>query len=224
MPPQRAGRPDVATADHRGTTVRSRSARAAAGLVTAAFVLAGCGTDTGTDDQAPSTADSGALTGEDPEETEGGAEADVDFVAGMIPHHQGAIEMAALVEDGTDREELVELADEIIEVQVAEVEALEGLLDRLGGEPADADDDHGAVGMAGQDGMAELASAEGDDFDRRFLELMIVHHEGAIAMAEEVLAEGEDAEVAALAEDVIAAQEAEIAQMRAWQEAWGLEG
>jgi uncharacterized protein (DUF305 family) len=204
--------------------VRSRPTRRSAALVTAALLLVGCGTDTDTDDQAPSTADSGALTGEDPDETHGGAEPDVAFVAGMIPHHQGAIEMAALVEGRTDREELVDLADEIIEVQVAEVETLEGLLDRLGGDPADADEDHGAMGMAGPEGMAELESAEGEDFDRRFLELMIVHHEGAIDMAEEVLAEGEDPEVAGLAEDVIAAQEAEITQMRTWQEAWGLDG
>jgi uncharacterized protein (DUF305 family) len=203
--------------------VRSRTALRTAAFASAALLVAGCGSDTGTDDQAPSTADSGALTGEDPEDAEErGNEADVTFVAGMIPHHQGAIEMAALVEDRTDRQELVDLADEIIEVQAAEVEMLEGMLDRLGGQPADADADHGAMGMPDHDGMAELEAAEGEAFDRRFLELMIVHHEGAVDMAEEVLAEGEDAEVAVLAEDVIAAQEAEIDQMRRWLEEWEL--
>jgi uncharacterized protein (DUF305 family) len=75
-----------------------------------------------------------------------------------------------------------------------------------------ADMDHGDMGMMDEAEMEELRDLQGDEFDRRFMEAMIVHHEGAIDMAERALGEGQDAEVAGLAEAVIAAQEAEIDQ------------
>jgi uncharacterized protein (DUF305 family) len=145
----------------------------------------------------------------------------------MIPHHEGAIEMAELVEGRTDRQELLDLADEIIEVQDAEISQLRGMLDRMGADEMAMDDDmgdmdHGDMGMMDDAEMEELRELEGDDFDRRFMEAMIVHHEGAIDMAERVLAEGQDAEVADLAEAVIAAQEAEIEQMARWLDEWDL--
>jgi uncharacterized protein (DUF305 family) len=153
-------------------------------------------------------------------------EADVEFVQGMIPHHEGAIEMAELVEGRTDRQELIDLADEIIEVQDDEISLLRGMLDRMGADEMAMDDmgdmDHGDMGMMDDAAMEELRDLEGDEFDRRFMEAMIVHHEGAIDMAERVLAEGQDEEVAGLAQLVIDAQEAEIEQMQQWLEEWEL--
>ncbi|MTV27801.1 DUF305 domain-containing protein [Nitriliruptoraceae bacterium ZYF776] len=160
------------------------------------------------------------------------AEADVQFVQGMIPHHVGAVDMAEMVPDRTDRQELIDLADQIIADQEGEIEQMRDMLDRMGADEMPMDDmdgmdgmdgmDHGEMGMMSDEDMDELRSLEGEEFDRRFMEMMIVHHEGAIAMAEQVLAEGDDAEVAALAEDVIAAQEAEIDQMNEWLDEWGL--
>jgi uncharacterized protein (DUF305 family) len=207
--------------------------RASTAAAATALVLTACGqgtddpsigTPTATDETAP--ADTPTADAEtDP--SEGADEADVEFVRGMIPHHEGAIEMAELVYDRTDRSELHELADGIVEVQDAEIELLEGMLERFGAQRMPTDDDahgmdHGALGMADDEAMAELEAAQGEQFDRLFVELMIEHHQGAIDMANDVLEHGSDPEVAGLAEAVIAAQQVEIDQMRDWQQKWGL--
>ena len=72
-----------------------------------------------------------------------------------------------------------------------------------------------AEGMMDTTEMAALMASSGPEFDALFVDMMIRHHEGAIAMAETVLAEGTDPEVKTLAEGVIGAQQAEIAEMKA---------
>lgn len=80
----------------------------------------------------------------------------------------------------------------------------------------------GASGMDGMmDGMmANLRGKTGDEFDRAFLAEMIVHHEGAVAMAEAAKANAKHLELMQMADAIISAQTAEIAQMRAWMESW----
>lgn len=68
--------------------------------------------------------------------------------------------------------------------------------------------------------MAGLSGKTGDELDKAFLTEMVVHHEGAVDMAEAVLANGKHPELKAMAEAIIAAQTAEIAQMKAWSAAW----
>ena len=67
---------------------------------------------------------------------------------------------------------------------------------------------------------ASLEGKTGDAFDRAFLEEMIVHHEGAVAMAEAALKNAEHQEIKTMATAIISAQTAEIAQMHAWLAEW----
>lgn len=65
-----------------------------------------------------------------------------------------------------------------------------------------------------------LANKTGEEFDAAFLQEMIVHHQGAVDMANQVLSKSSRPELKQLATDIIAAQNAEIAQMKAWQTSW----
>jgi uncharacterized protein (DUF305 family) len=80
---------------------------------------------------------------------------------------------------------------------------------------------HGdAMGMAMSGMMMGLDGKTGDMFDQAFLSGMIVHHQGAVAMAEAALKNAKHQEIKDLAEKIITAQQGEIAQMQAWQKAW----
>jgi uncharacterized protein (DUF305 family) len=88
------------------------------------------------------------------------------------------------------------------------------------GEPVamDTSDGHDMSSMEGMmtaDQMDELAAMTGADFDQMWLEMMIAHHEGAISQSETVKADGSNADVLLLADQIIAAQQAEIAEMQA---------
>lgn len=152
--------------------------------------------------------------------------ADVHFLQMMIPHHEQANEMSELVPFRTDRQELLDISDEIIQSQEAEILTMSEWLVEAGENPyAHIGMDHEEMmdemeGMHSPEEMEQLRSLEGEAFEREFISLMIDHHGGAIQMSEMVLENGEDPGVAQLAEEIIAEQEAEIAQMRGWCQEW----
>lgn len=69
-------------------------------------------------------------------------------------------------------------------------------------------------GMMSEADMAKLRAAKGAEFDRMWLTMMIGHHEGAVEMANAEIRDGADADAKALANRIIGAQQAEIAEMR----------
>lgn len=72
--------------------------------------------------------------------------------------------------------------------------------------------------MAGMN--ASLRGKTGDDFDKAFLDEMIVHHQGAVDMAQLVLTTSQRPELKTFANEIITAQTREIGQMRAWRGTW----
>ncbi|MCC5873133.1 MAG: DUF305 domain-containing protein [Gammaproteobacteria bacterium] len=123
---------------------------------------------------------------------------DVQFMRDMIPHHQQALEMSALVAERTARSEMLELARRIESTQKDEIKYMENWLHERGERvPEAGDHEHGHAhhgghrdtmhGMATAEQMADLAAASGEAFDTLFLELMIRHHEGALTMVDELV-------------------------------------
>ncbi len=68
--------------------------------------------------------------------------------------------------------------------------------------------------------MAGLQGKTGKDFDKAFISEMIVHHKGAVVMAEAVLKNSQNPELIKLAKDIISAQTKEIGMMEGWQNTW----
>ncbi|WP_167880319.1 DUF305 domain-containing protein [Nocardioides guangzhouensis] len=182
-------------------------------LVAATTLLAaGCGGDAREEDAAPT-----------PSRTEHNA-ADVAFATGMIPHHAGAGRMVDLTR-GRPLDPAVEtLAERIMTVQVPETETMVDWLAEWG-EPIpetirDHVNSHGGHGGAASDEMKDMAEdveeleqASDAEFQERFLELMIEHHEDAVDMAEEHLAEGQYLPARRLATQIRRTQQREIATM-----------
>ncbi|MFP8958971.1 DUF305 domain-containing protein [Streptomyces nanhaiensis] len=198
---------------HRSTLRRTAAAAAAAA---AALVLAACGAS----DNGSAGSDGGASQSPAASASASQGEhnaADVAFAQGMIPHHRQAIEMADLAPSRAQSAEVKKLAEEIKKAQDPEIKTLTSWLESWGEEvPAEGAMDHSAHGMDGMmtpEQMEELEKASGKAFDTAFLEMMIEHHEGAVAMAKTEQADGAYPPAKDMAEDIITSQSAEIAQM-----------
>jgi uncharacterized protein (DUF305 family) len=206
---------------------------AATTAVVTALVVAGVLAAGGTDDDrdaAPRTVQPGAPGEPSRELTDEEAAAagvvehspeDTAFVQGMIVHHTQALAMAQLVDSRTERADLPLLAERITVSQEAEIELLEQWLTDRGEALPDvsAEDEHGhddVPGMATEDQLAELKRSAGAAFDRLFLDLMITHHQGALAMVDDLYTAGGGLEPAVdeIARAVEADQTIEILRMQ----------
>jgi uncharacterized protein (DUF305 family) len=137
---------------------------------------------------------------------------DAGFATMMIPHHEQALELSALVAGRTTDPTVADLAFRIDREQVEEVGQLQGFLN-LRGAPAPAP--MGAMaGMADAATLDQLRGASGPAFDRLWLQTMTAHHEGALTMAREYLA-GPPGALTEFARTVIRSQQIEIDRMRA---------
>lgn len=144
---------------------------------------------------------------------------DVVFARNMIPHHEQAVQMAQMVPTNTANQQVIALANLIALTQAPEIQAFRAFLmqwqDPEGSDSA-GHDSHGVpmAGMVDQATLDKLQQLIGAEFDRLWLTSMIDHHRGAIEMAQDEVAHGRNADVQYLARSIIAAQQAEIDQMK----------
>jgi uncharacterized protein (DUF305 family) len=188
----------------------------ASGALALTLVLGACGgtaetTDTAATPAAEQTSATDPVTFND---------ADTQFAQMMTIHHEGALEMAAFAAEEASTEEVRALAERIEAAQQPEIDLMTSWLQRWDQEMPDEAEhgamDHGGMDMGGlsqEEAMEELRGLSGTDLDRRFLELMIEHHRGAVEMAETQRQDGENPEAVELAGRIIDDQQTEITEM-----------
>ena len=150
-------------------------------------------------------------------------EADVRFMQGMISHHAQALEMTVLVEGRSNRDVMRLLSERIELSQEDEIDMMQGWL-RDRGLVVTAQDAHLAPGFRLMPGMLtseeleQMEQADGFEFDSLFLELMIMHHAGALTMVDNLLDQqgsAQDSVLFAFTSDIISDQSSEIDRMNA---------
>jgi uncharacterized protein (DUF305 family) len=189
--------------------------------VAGASLIVACGTGTATTGSgaAPGASATAAATASDADA------GDVAFAQMMIPHHQQAVEMADLALDKAESAEVLALAEQIQGAQQPEIDEMTAWLQDWGAPvpTSEAAVDHSGhdmggmgagTGMMSAEQMDDLAAASGAEFDQMWLDMMIVHHEGAIAMSRQVLDPTSDPRVERMAQAIIDGQTAEIATMQ----------
>ena len=139
--------------------------------------------------------------------------------------------MSELAQDRAKSAEVKKLAADIKAAQAPEIEQLSSWLEAWGeekpsggmdhgdsgdmgdGDMGDMDHGTGMAGMMSEEDMSMLRDADGAEFDRMFLTMMIEHHKGAVSQAETEVAEGKNPDAIAMAKNIIATQNDEIDQM-----------
>jgi len=161
----------------------------------------------------------------------GPADADYDlrFIDAMTPHHQGAVEMAKEAQQKSKRPEIKKLADEIIKAQNKEIAELKqwrtAWYPKAPSTPTawHTQMNH-TMAMSPEQSKAmrmDMDLGAGDaEFDLRFINAMIPHHEGAVTMAQDALSKSKRPEIKKLAQNIISSQQKEIEQMKQWRQAW----
>ena len=154
----------------------------------------------------------------------GGGRSDTDgaFIAGMVPHHQAAVQMAEVALDRSKRPEIRRLARGIVASQTDEMSVLREIHLRLYGMSLSAmkRDADAMPGMSADMGRAPPDLEGAPVFDRAFLDAMVPHHRAAIRMARRELAKGRDEQLRQVARSIITVQAREIAEMQRWRQRW----
>ncbi len=154
---------------------------------------------------------------------------DLRFIDAMIPHHEGAVEMAQEALEKSQRSEIKQLAQAIIDAQNQEIAQMQQWRSAwYPNQPAtpmmyDASMGHmmpmtpemrNSMMMSGDLGAAD------DQFDLRFIIAMIPHHQGAVDMAEQAQQNSDRSEIQQLAQNIITSQQQEITEMEQWRKQW----
>jgi uncharacterized protein (DUF305 family) len=166
--------------------------------------------------------------------TGGSGDFDRQFIDMMVPHHEGAVEMAKIAQQRGEHAEIKELANAITRSQDEEIRRMKAWrqswygsdktppmsqmpmvpgMGRHGGGHSDS----GTMNMAEDVDKLRKAPAP---FDKAFIDAMIPHHESAIEAARAAETRAEKPEIKALARSIIADQEREITQMKQWKQTW----
>ncbi len=154
---------------------------------------------------------------------------DLRFIDAMTPHHQGALNMAKEAKEKSQRPEMQKFADEIIKAQTKEIGELQAWRKQWYSSASNMPMAHNAqMGHMMEMSDAQMKSmmmsqdlgAKDADFDLRFINAMIPHHESAVTMGQDALAKSTRPEIKKLAQDIISSQQAEIKQMQEWKQAW----
>jgi uncharacterized protein (DUF305 family) len=157
------------------------------------------------------------------------SDADIDFMTGMIPHHAQAVIMAAWAPSHGARPDVAILCERILVGQADEIRSMQmwladrdqpvpdGKSTRMHMKMGGVEHDMLMPGMLTDEEMADLDKARGAEFDRKFLNGMIKHHQGAIDMVNDLFkayGAAQDDTIYKFASDVFADQSIEIGVMQ----------
>ena len=161
---------------------------------------------------------------EDPPPVAGPNQADERFIEMMIPHHHQALVLSQFVPDRTTNTELLSLAARIHDEQTVEIGTMQQWQAYHGLEVTNPEAAYAMMmqdpmmveimGMATQAELDLLETLTGDAFDELFLQLMIDHHQGAVDMCVDVMTNGHEPVLQQIANDMLAAQTAQISLMQ----------
>ena len=159
------------------------------------------------------------------------SEFDQQFIDMVVPHHEGAVEMALIAQARAEHQEIKDMADDIIRSQSAEVGQMRAW--RLAWYGSDQTPPmsqmpllHNMRGMGvitmtmAMAQEVEMLGAAPEPFDRAFIDAMIPHHESAIDAARPALQPATRPAIRTLATTIIADQQREIDQMTSWRQSW----
>jgi uncharacterized protein (DUF305 family) len=156
--------------------------------------------------------------------TQNGRYSDERFIDAMVPHHQGAVEMARVALKNAEHDEIIELSRNIISSQQAEIEELKSIKQEEFGTsrvPMEMSQEQ-MRGMGMTTDPHKLANR--DPFDKAFIDAMIPHHQSAIEMAQVASEKSKKPQIKELAGNIISAQQTEIEQMKQWRKEWYPQG
>jgi uncharacterized protein (DUF305 family) len=202
-------------------------------VLVVAFILAACGSAGGGQQGSGS---GGGMAGMDHSQMdhgsmgmaremvkENGKYSDKAFIDAMVPHHQGAIEMADVALQNAEHERIKQLSRNIISTQQAEIEELKTIKEQeVGTSKVPMEMSAQEMQMMGMTDPDTLANK--NPFDKAFIDAMIPHHQSAIEMAQVALEESDNPRIKELAKNIVTAQQREIEQMLRWRQAWYPEG